>query len=501
MNVIGYVRLSRATDESTSVARQEETIKATAAARGWHLVGIESDPDVSASKSRLNRPGLNAVRTALREGRAEAVVVWRLDRIARSVGDFSTLLDEGLSIVSATEAIDTTTVSGRAMAEITQVFAGMEARTIGERVASSRRYLPTVGRFPGGVVPYGYRSIPHRTGEGRALEPDPAEADIVRRLVDAVLGGATITAVTSSLNAEGIPPRRPKRKLVDGSVVSRGWSPVTVQRILRSDAILGRVRSGGAYKRSGKGTIRVKDPAPLRGADGLPLVFWEPLATVEEVERLRVLTEWKPTPGRSAATREGLRTRSTRLLAGLLTCPGCGYPLISKRRPNARDVYVCGSSQRARVCSGGVVVECFRADEEVSRQFLAAFGHLKVVESRIEAPDVAGLAVLDEAIRDTTDALREPDADVVSLVERLKLLKSERASVAAASPAPGVTLVETGETFAEAWASNDDVWRRRLIAMSGAEVWLRPAKQRGRWDPERIQLVLPTADRLDPDWD
>jgi DNA invertase Pin-like site-specific DNA recombinase len=491
------VRLSRATEESTSVARQEQIIRQHATARGWHLVGIESDPDVSASKSRLDRPGLNAARQAIAAGRAEAILVWRLDRIARSVVDFGTLLDEGLSIVSATEPIDSTSSAGRAMAEILQVFAGMEARTIGERVSSSRRYLPTVGRFPGGVVPYGYRAVPHPSGEGRALDPDPSEALVVRRMVTAILGGATVTAVTAALNADGVPPRRPERSLPDGSVVKRGWSPTTVQRIVRSDAILGRVRAGGVYRKVGRRTVTVRSAEPLRGPDGLPIVFWEPLATVEELERLRSLTEWTPTPGRSEATSEGLRTRSPRLLAGLLTCPNCGFPLLSKKRGAKNDVYVCGSAQRSRICPKGVVVECFRADEEVTRHFLAAYGHLKVVESRIEEREVRGVAGVEEAIRDTTDALRDPAADLSALFERLTTLRAERERLGSLQADPPVTLIETGETIAEAWAKNDDVWRRRLIAASGVEIRLHPAKQRGKWDPDRVEVVMPT-DYLTP---
>lgn len=78
---------------------------------------IVGDVDVSASKRRLNRPGLNRVRQMLRDGEADALLVWRLDRLARSVIDFGTLLDEGVQVISATEPLDTTSAMGRAMAE------------------------------------------------------------------------------------------------------------------------------------------------------------------------------------------------------------------------------------------------------------------------------------------------------------------------------------------------------------------------------------------------
>lgn len=140
--VIGYARLSEAREASTSISRQREIIAQTAAARGWDLVDIIEDHDASASKLRLNRPGLTEVRRAIKEGRAEAVLVWRLDRLAHSVTDFGLLLDEGIGVVSCTEPLDTTSSMGRAMAEILQVFAAMEARTISARVSFLRQLPP-----------------------------------------------------------------------------------------------------------------------------------------------------------------------------------------------------------------------------------------------------------------------------------------------------------------------------------------------------------------------
>lgn len=142
MRIIGYVRLSRASrEESTSVVRQREIIRKTCAARDFELVDIVEDVDVSATKTRLDRPGLIEVRRRIRAGEADAVMVWRLDRIARSVVDFGVLLDDGLDIISATEPLDTASPMGRAMAEVLQVFARLEAKTIGLRISASQEHL------------------------------------------------------------------------------------------------------------------------------------------------------------------------------------------------------------------------------------------------------------------------------------------------------------------------------------------------------------------------
>src|SRR5262245_3891931 len=138
LRIIGYTRISRDSDDSTSIARQREIIEKTCESKGWTLVQTVEDVDLSASKRRLDRPGLTRVRRLLADGDADAVLVWRLDRLARSVVDMGILLDEGLQVISCTEPLDTTSPMGRAMVEILQVFAALESSTIGERVKSAR---------------------------------------------------------------------------------------------------------------------------------------------------------------------------------------------------------------------------------------------------------------------------------------------------------------------------------------------------------------------------
>jgi DNA invertase Pin-like site-specific DNA recombinase len=466
MKILGYVRLSRASrEESTSVVRQREIIAKTCAARDFELVDIIEDVDVSATKSRLDRPGLSEVRERIRSGEADAVMVWRLDRIARSVVDFGVLLDDGLDIISATEPLDTASPMGRAMAEVLQVFARLEAKTIGVRISASQEHLRKVGRFPGGVVPYGYRAVPHPDGVGRALEPDPAEAAVVRRMADEVLGGSSVYAVTVGLNRDGIPPRRASK-----------WATSSVQRILRSNSVLGRVK--------------VRSELLRDDATGLPLQVWEPLLRVEEVERLRAITDWAPIPGHSEATAEGIRRKATRLLSGLIHCPGCGFPLVAKNRKSTTGnaLYVCEARARGRVCPGGVAIECERVEEEVARQFLRVVGRWGVVEPRVSVREVAGLAAIEEALRETTDALRAPDADLPLLLERLTRLRDERDRIAELPEEPVVEMIESGRTFSEAWAEADTPARRSLLANSGAVISIAKAPQRGKWSPERVRV-------------
>ncbi|WP_300386917.1 recombinase family protein [uncultured Nocardioides sp.] len=100
MRVVGYARLSWASEDSTSIAKQRDEIQKFVRSRSWDLVGIEADEDANATKTPLNRPGLTAARRRVATGEADAIVVWRLDSVARSVVDVGTLLDEGLRLVA-----------------------------------------------------------------------------------------------------------------------------------------------------------------------------------------------------------------------------------------------------------------------------------------------------------------------------------------------------------------------------------------------------------------
>lgn len=478
MRVIGYARLSRLIrEESTSIARQRQIIRQTAEARGYELVEIVEDVDVSATSKRLHeRPGIVEIRRRIAEGEADAVLVWRLDRLARSVGDISILLDEGLAIVSATESFDTTSPMGRAMVEIAQVFAAMEARTLGARVAASRGYLPTVGRYSGGPPPYGYRPAPNPDGPGRILEPDPAEAPIVRRIVDEILAGVPASRVARGLNADGVPTRN----RASGRNPESEWRVTTVRQLVTGDALLGRVFSGGELVRDDR---------------GIPVAPFEPLVTPEEHARLRATFRPHDDPEIGARISAG-RKRASRMLSGVALCGACGRPLTARhpRKDPERNppTYSCMARTRGQTCPKPVGVAALALETEIERRFLKTVGRFEVVERRTLAAENPELALIEEALRETTDALRDPDADVLALVDRLNALREERARAASAKPQTTISLVPTGVTYADVWARSDYLGRRATLLSAGAELYVDPIIRRAGpyFDPSRIRFRL-----------
>ena len=223
----------------------------------------------------------------------------------------------------------------------------------------------------------------------------------------------------------------------------------------------------------------------MRDDDGLPVVRWEPILSVEEVDRLRALTEWGSKTGRTASTRR----RASRLLSGLLSCESCGSALVVRYRSGRNAIYGCGLKARGGACKRGTVVECERVEAEVERRFLDALGIFPVVEQVVTTRDVPGLAEVEQALRETADEMTRPDADVAALVERLNALRVRRESLEAIPVAPETRLVETGQSFAERWAVEDVAGRRALLRSAGVEVTLGPG-QKGRWRPERVQMTV-----------
>ena len=134
MRVLGYVRVS--TEEQAmsgaGLEAQRHAIVAECKRRGWQLV--ETIEDAGYSAKDLRRPGVQEALRALEAGEANALVVAKLDRLSRSMLDFTALMataqKQGWALVALDCAVDTSTPSGEAMANVLATFAQFERRLI-----------------------------------------------------------------------------------------------------------------------------------------------------------------------------------------------------------------------------------------------------------------------------------------------------------------------------------------------------------------------------------
>ena len=174
-----YIRVS--TDEQAregfSIDAQKRKLLAYAESQDWDVTSILVDDGYSAKD--LNRPAMQELLEKVRGEEIDVVLVFKLDRLTRSVKDLYHLLDEfarhDVGFRSSQEQFDTTTTMGRAMLGILGIFAQWERETIAERVRMGMEQKVREGKKPGGKYPYGYDR------DGNLI---PEEAEIIRRLRD-----------------------------------------------------------------------------------------------------------------------------------------------------------------------------------------------------------------------------------------------------------------------------------------------------------------------------
>jgi len=264
-----YARLSVTKEESVSIARQLESCRSYADARGWEVVGEFVDDGVSATANRPeDRIGWAALLAA---GDFDAVVIWKVDRLARRVLDFlhadEALQQKGAGLVAVEDPIDMTSPQGRAFAVMLAVFGEMEAEAIRARVRAARLQLLKDGRWAGGGIPYGYRSAPNPNGPGWVLVKDPERQPWLAEAVRMALEGRTVNAITTWLTSVGAPlPGRSSARRKSGSLT---WNRQTVDGLLRNPTLAGMIPHNPGRAKSAK---RVDPFAVFRDESGAPVV-------------------------------------------------------------------------------------------------------------------------------------------------------------------------------------------------------------------------------------
>ena len=149
----------------------------------------------------------------IKSGLVKKVIAYRLDRISRSIADFSQLLlmfDEyNVDFVSATENFDTNSPMGRAMINIVMTFAQLERETIVERVTDNYYFRANNGYWAGGYAPYGYK-IKHIIGDDgkrhSILEISEEQAKIVKKIYDMYINKKiSMRKIAQQLNYDKVP--------------------------------------------------------------------------------------------------------------------------------------------------------------------------------------------------------------------------------------------------------------------------------------------------------
>ncbi|WP_091737828.1 recombinase family protein [Phenylobacterium immobile] len=192
---------------------------------GWRTLPEVYD-DGGFSGGTMERPALKRLMADISAGKVDVVVVYKIDRLTRSLADFARMVEvfdaRQVSFVSVTQAFNTTSSMGRLTLNVLLSFAQFEREVTGERIRDKIAASKKKGMWMGGTPPLGY-DLP--TGTDRILVVNPAEADTVRCLFSAYLQLGSVHAVQRRTEAQGIVSKArttAKGRSVGGLPFSRG---------------------------------------------------------------------------------------------------------------------------------------------------------------------------------------------------------------------------------------------------------------------------------------
>jgi site-specific DNA recombinase len=223
--------------EFNSLDNQREASEAyikSQAHEGWRLMRDRYD-DGGFSSGSMERPALKKLLDAVRARRIDVIVVYKVDRLTRSLADFAKLVElfdeHQVSFVSVTQAFNTTTSMGRLTLNVLLSFAQFEREVTGERIRDKIAASKKKGIWMGGVVPLGYRV------DNRALHVVEEHAAFVRGLFWRYPEIGSVVRLKAALDQENV--RLPTR--TDGRIQPRrrsasSWTACAASTASRSFA-------------------------------------------------------------------------------------------------------------------------------------------------------------------------------------------------------------------------------------------------------------------------
>jgi len=207
-------------------------------AEGWIPVADDYD-DPAFSGGNMERPGLKRLMADIEAGKVDVVVIYKIDRLTRSLADFSKMVEvferQGVSFVSVTQQFNTTTSMGRLMLNVLLSFAQFEREVTGERIRDKIAASKRKGMWMGGVPPLGYDV------ENRRLVPNPQEAKLIRHIFTRFVELGSSTKLVKELKLDGVTSKAwttQDGKVREGKPIDKGL----VYKLLGNRTYLGELR-------------------------------------------------------------------------------------------------------------------------------------------------------------------------------------------------------------------------------------------------------------------
>jgi len=374
---------------------------------GWVCLSEMYD-DGGFSGGTLDRPGLQRLLEDIKAGKVDLILVYKVDRLSRSLLDFTRLVElfeqHGVSFVSITQSFSTNTAMGKLTLNILLSFAEFERAIISERVRDKIAGAKRKGKFTGGPTVLGYDIDP----ENHKLVVNPDEAKLVRQIFRRYAETGSGLIIAKELNARGITTktRRNKRGETKSGVA---WNAPSVYRVLNNRTYLGETKHLDATYPGEHKAIVSRD-------------LWTRAHSVAQSSQE---SPQKP------------HARGQALLRGIIRCGCCGhamYPTWTKRREKIYRYYVCVKAAKSgydscevkSVSAGeieGAVINqlraVFRSPEMAAQTYMAA--------TRIRAEEIDDCPddlppITEREVADVLGKL-DPIWDALFPLERHKIVK------------------------------------------------------------------------------
>ncbi len=358
MYIAVYARQSIDKVNSVSIETQVEYCKATLPPDERRMT-IRCFADKGYSGKDTNRPAFQKLMQDVRRGSVSKIVVYKFDRVSRSIIDFSDMLQVfkscGVTFVSAQESFDTGSPYGEMICKILMIFAEFERASIIGRIQDAYEKRSDLGLYPGGRKIYGYDLEDAVIGgiRTRRFVENPAEAAQVRFLYDTyALPGVTLRQLQDELLARGMRPLCGK-DWTTGKLSSLLRNPVYVcadEQVYhffaaRNARIIGDLRDFDGT-RSLRLFGRTKHDRNLEDWSDLKVVLLESYGIVGADCWLRCQQKLLQNRQIGNAT-----ANHTSWLGGKLVCAKCGHTMTTVKGASRR-YFLCAGKSHKKTCTG-----------------------------------------------------------------------------------------------------------------------------------------------------
>lgn len=461
MKVAIYCRKSVYSDKSDSVKNQEQLCRDFASLR-FNDAEFFIYADEGFSGATTDRPNLNRLICDIRQDKIEALVVYQLDRLSRSVKDFATIYDilekHSVTFLSLKENLDTSTPIGKAMMYITMVFAQMERETIAERVTDNMQGLAKKGFWAGGRPPIGYRREKTIVNGKKHTIIVIDDAEYISKIfTDFMQNNYSLQQMETAYKRQGI-------KTKNGAF----FSTAQLHKILTSPFYVSATPAIYDYYRS-LGCQMADDRSSWDGSSGV-MIYGRTTGKNKKHE-IQPPDKWIVCKGThdaiiDAETFLDAQKRLKKnvfikqgkypppLLKGVLRCKYCGC-LLQVSRKHYKDkllsYYYCPTRSRKGTCTlsqisceklDSLVLEEFKQislDDSVIEKYLPAVkdntAEIKTLEKQISSKEkkinnlMESLAEATPSARNRlVSALNQLDKEIITLTEKLENERSEACS-------------------------------------------------------------------------